>query len=127
MKPAGFQFGASGCATPLLFVQRINTLYSPGAGTVSCVCHCRNPYLPSSFPSAARCQLWPRSIEKSTLATPQSPPNAMPRNVVGAAAFSLVPDATFVTKDLGTIRLIGIIFTSVSPGLMLACGVSGMV
>jgi hypothetical protein len=61
------------------------------------------------------------------LATPQSPPNAMPRNAVGAAAFTFWPEAIFVTKDLGTIRLIGIIFTPVSPGLMLACGVSGMV
>ena len=66
-------------------------------------------------------------MEKSTLATPQSPPNAMPRNVIGAAAFTLVPDAILVTKDRGTIRLIGIIFTPVSPGLVLACGVSGMV
>jgi hypothetical protein len=51
----------------------------------------------------------------------------MPRNAVGAAAFTLLPEAIFVTKDRGTIRLIGIIFTPVSPGLMLACGVSGMV
>src|SRR3984957_17625443 len=127
MKPAGFQFGVSGCAAPLLFVQRVNTLYSPAAGNVSGVCHCRKPYLPSSFPNCVGCQLWPRSTEKSTLATPQSPPNAMPRNVVRAAAFTLLPDAIFVMNDLGTILLIGIIFTSVSPGLMLACGVSGMV
>src|ERR1700732_2547632 len=127
MKPAGFQFGVSGCATPLLLVQRTRRLYLPGVGSNNCVCHCRNPYLPSSFLSSAGYQLWPRSMEKSTLATPQSPPNAMPRSVVGAAAFTLLPDAMFVTNDLGTIRLIGTTFTSVSPGLMLACGVSGMV
>src|ERR1700730_13358317 len=71
MKPAGFQFGVSGCATPLLLVQRTSRLYSPGAGSANCVSHCRNPYLPSSFPSWAGRQLWPRSMEKSTRATPQ--------------------------------------------------------
>src|ERR1700722_2793352 len=127
MNPAGFQFGASGCDTPLLLVQRIKKLYAPAAGGVSCVCHCRNPYLPSSFPSCAGCQLRQPSMEESTLATPQSPPNAMPRNFVGATAFTFWPATRFVTKDLGTIRLIGVIFTPLSPGFMLACGVSGMV
>jgi hypothetical protein len=32
MKPAGFQFGVSGCATPLLLVQRVSTVYFPGEG-----------------------------------------------------------------------------------------------
>src|SRR5712664_277439 len=127
MKPAGFQFGVSGCATPLLLVQRLSKLYLPGEGGVNCVCHCRNPYLPSSFPSVVGRQLLPSSIETSTLATPLSPPNAMPRRVVGAAAFTLSPEAIFVTNDRGTIRFIGTIFTSVWPGLILACGVSGMV
>src|ERR1700687_51068 len=63
MKPAGFQLGVSGCATPLLLVQRINKVYAPGAGSANCVCHCRNPYLPSSFPSCASRQLGPRSME----------------------------------------------------------------
>src|SRR5260370_29740235 len=53
MKPAGFQFGVSGCATPLLLVHRTNKSYLPGAGSVNWVCHCRNPYLPSSFSSCA--------------------------------------------------------------------------
>src|SRR5258708_23253222 len=63
MKPAGFQFGVAGCATPLLLVQRTRRLYSPGAGSVNCVCHCRKLYLPSSLPSFVERQLWPRSIE----------------------------------------------------------------
>ena len=54
MYPAGFQTGKSGCASPLVLVQRIIRVCSPGDGKVNCVCHCRKPYLPSSFPPALR-------------------------------------------------------------------------
>src|SRR5258708_7848879 len=127
MNPDVFQFGVSGWVTPLLFVQRTITVYLPGDGSVICVSHCRTPYLPSSFPSCVACQLLAPSIEISSFATPQSPPNAMPRTGVGLPAGKLVPALRFVTKERGTMRLIGIIFTFVSPGVMLACGVSGIV
>ena len=51
MKPAGFQLGVSGWASPLVFVQRTIKVYLPADGSVIRVSHCRKPYFPSSFPS----------------------------------------------------------------------------
>src|SRR5579875_998403 len=127
MNPDGFQFASAGCTTPLLFVQRTISVCSPGAAGVNCICHRRKLYLPSSAPSCDGCHVLPPSRETSTRETPVSPPNAMPRTRVDAPVCTVSPGLRFVMNDRGTMRLIGTLLKSVSPGLMLACGVSGMV
>src|SRR5208282_759027 len=127
MNPPGFQLGVSGCVSPLVLAHRTISTCSPAAGGVKEICHLRKLYLPSSLPSCAGCQSLPPSLEKSTRDTPESPPNAMPRASVGAPARSLSPGFMLVMNDRGTIRLIGTTLKPVSPGLTLACGVSGIV
>ena len=51
MKPPGFQFGPSGCAAPLLLVQRTMSVLAALGGGATCASHWRKPYLPSSRPS----------------------------------------------------------------------------
>src|SRR6266436_526599 len=127
MKPAGFQLGAAGCASRLLLVHRAMSTWSPAAVGVKDVCHWRKLYLPSSLPSCGGFQLLPPSLEKSTRDTPQSPPKAIPRAAAGAPTRSLSPALMFVMNDRGTIRLIGTEAKPLSPGVMLARGVSGIV
>src|ERR1700730_4698482 len=112
MYPAGFQTGKSGCASPLVLVQRIIRVCSPGDGKVNCVCHCRKPYLPSSFPSWVGCQLLPLSIDRSTRATAESPPKAMPRACAGVSTGTVSPERMLVMNDLGEFRVTG---TSLNP------------
>src|SRR4029077_4295026 len=107
MNPEGFQLGVAGCAWLFSFVQRTIRLTLPDAGGVNWVCHCRKPYLPASIPSCVGCQLLPPSVEMSTRATPQSPPKAMPRASTGATTGTVAPERRLVTKDRGTILLIG--------------------
>ena len=45
----------------------------------------------------------------------------------GRTSLHLTAGRNIRDEGSGTIRLIGIIFTPISPGLMLACGVSGIV
>ena len=127
MNPAGFQLDVSGCVSPPLLVHRTIRACLPRSDMAKRICHWRKLYLPSSVPSCVCCQFLPPSLEKSTRATPESPPNAMPRASVASPARSVSPDLIFVMEDRGTIRVIGTILTPVSPGLMLACGVSGIV
>ena len=112
MYPAGFQTGESGCASPLVLVQRIIRVCSPRDGKVNCVCHCRKPYSPSSLPSWVGCQLFPLSIDRSTRATPQLPPKAMPRAYAGVPTGTTSPERMFVMNDLGKFRVTG---TSLNP------------
>src|SRR5438132_4654490 len=126
MKPLGFQFGVSGCVSPLLLVHRAIRTCAPAAGANES-CHWRKLYLPSSLPSRACSQLFPPSPEKSTRATPLSPPKAMPRTRVGAPASNLSPALMLVIKERGTILVIGTDLKPVSPGCTFAYGVSGMV
>src|SRR5258707_89389 len=73
MKPAGFQLGVSGWASPLVFVQRTIKVYLPAYGSVIRGSHCRKPYFPASFPSLVAVQDLAASLEMSTFATPQQP------------------------------------------------------
>src|SRR5271166_6113238 len=127
MNPLGFQLAVSGCVSPLLLVHRTISTCDPLLGTTKRSCHWRKLYLPSSWPSWACCQDLPPSLEKSTRDTPVSPPNAMPRARVGAPAGTVSPALMLVMKERGTMRLIGTDLKPVSPGLTLACGVSGIV
>ncbi len=61
-----------------------------------------------------------------TAATPQSPPNAIPRSGTGAPAFTVVAGVTLVKKERGTIRLIGSVGKPVCPGFTSAWGVAGI-
>src|SRR4029077_15414039 len=127
MNPLGFQLGVAGCVSPLVLVHRTINTCDPLLRTTKRVCHWRKLYLPSSLPSSACCQDLPPSLEKSTRATPLSPPKAMPRASVGAPSISASPALILVINERGTIRLIGTDLNPVSPGLTLACGVSGIV
>ncbi len=82
--------------------------------------------MPSSAPSLAAAQVAPPSVDTSTALTPRSPPSAMPRSGAGAPALTVAPFARPVNQLRGTMRLIGTVLKPVSPGLTLACGVSGM-
>src|SRR6202011_4353158 len=101
MKPDAFQFGVSGWAVPSLFVHRTMREWEPFLEMVKCVSHWRKPYLPLSLPSFAGCQVLPPSAEKSILATPVSPPNAMPRASVSEPARTDASALKFVMKDSG--------------------------
>ena len=84
MKPPGFQIGVSSWASPLVLVQRIFSVSVPEAGAVTCACQRRKLYFPGSGPSVVARQVMPPSVERSTRATPQSPPKAIPRTGTGA-------------------------------------------
>src|SRR6202163_5171089 len=122
---AGFQILKSGCASFLVLVQRTIRVCAPGAGSVNWVCHCRKPYVPWSAPSWVGCQFLPPSIDRSTRATPQSPPKAIPRAEAGVPAGTLSPSRMLVMNDRGALRVTGTILNPVSPGLTVLYGVSG--
>src|SRR5258708_13621131 len=119
MKPAGFQFATPGWATPVLLVQRTMSPRVPPSATVKVVSHWRKLYFPASGPSFVGCQLLPPSTETSTLATPVSPPNAIPRARVGAPAGTTAPAPRVGTKERGTMALIGHVLNARSPALPL--------
>src|ERR1700716_3269672 len=125
MEPGGFQIRKSGCASFLVLVQRTIRVHAPRAGSVNCVCHCRKPYVPWSAPSWVGCPLSPPSIDRSTRATLQSPPKAMPRAEDGVPAGTLSPSRMLVMNDRGTLRVTGTILNPVSPDLTVLYGVSG--
>ena len=124
MNPPGFQMGRSGCATPAVYQQRVRSALRPRRiGTVAS--QRRKLYLPSSGPSVVRYQVRPPPDDTSTLATPQSPPIAMPpTGIAGSAAISC-PSARLVTQLRGIIRLIGTVGKSLAPGCTSAPGVAG--
>ena len=126
MKPFGFQLFCSGCTVPSWLVQRAIRVTAPDAGAGTAPCQARKLYLPSSMPSVTGIQVEPPSADRSTAYTPVAPPMAMPRSGSGAPAFTVSPSWTAVKKARGTMRLIGTVLNPVSPGLTLACGVSGM-
>src|ERR1700716_3961789 len=121
MEPGGFQIRKSGCASFLVLVQRTIRVRVPRAGSVNCVSHFRKPYVPWSAPSWVGCQLLPSSIDRSTRATPQSPPKAMPRTEAGVPAGTLSPLRMLVMNDRGALRVTGTILNPVSPGLTELC------
>src|SRR4030088_171638 len=123
-QPAGFHIGKAVCASFLVLVQRTIRVRAPRAGSVNCVCHCRKPYVPWSAPSWVGCQLLPPSIDRSTQATPQSPPKAMPRAEAGVPAGTLSPSRMLVMNDRGALRVTGTILNPVSPDVTVLYGVS---
>jgi hypothetical protein len=127
MNPLGFQLGEAGCVSPLVLVHRTINTCDPLLGSTKRACHRRKLYLPSSLPSSACCQDLPPSLVKSTRDTQRSPPKAMPRASLEAPRVNVSPALMLVINERGTIRLIGTDLNPVSPGLTLACGVSGIV
>src|SRR6266850_599712 len=80
---------------------------------------------PQAAPSWVGRQVLPPSIDRSTRATPQSPPKAMPRAEAGVPAGTLSPLPMLVMNDRGALQVTGTILNPVSPGFTVLCGVSG--
>ena len=67
-----------------------------------------------------------RKPEQPRFCAASSMERSMPRSGAGAPAGRLVPSRRLVTKERGTMRLIGTVAKPVCPGRTLAPGVSGM-
>src|SRR5262249_24389686 len=105
--PEGFHSCASGCVCPAVFVARAMSVYSPSAAVQSC-CHRRHPYFVCWPPSLAALQVFPPSVETSTLLTGEAFDQAAPwmRSFPGFAQLSGLAITEFTLRSVtGTMSL----------------------